>query len=273
MPAVATTLKYAPTVEVDLSSNKIEFADSEIAGHRVQIEISASDLTTHCLWSREAGSDRPVGSIDASGFAGLLETALAGTYTDLDAVATGLSFTTNSINNDANKSTGANKANDLVMAYVLQKVYGLSAYDTENKVYNAKDALNMVTNAAIANAVEGSIDASGNGRGGPVDQMFRDLLAADPLRFFDASGNQEAGLFETNADVSGNGNWKLVADDIIELKLEFTFAEKVSRRVVSSQQQPTNAGNTAGSRSETVTEETVIAAGSKFQVRLQLKCT
>lgn len=271
MPAVATTLKYAPTVEVDLSANKIEFADSELAGHRVQIDISAAALTAHCLWNRTAGSDRPVGSIDASGFAGLLETALGSPYTDLDSVATGLSFSSASITNPENKS---NSANDLVMAYVLQKVYGLSAYDTANKVYNAKDALNMVTNAAVADAVQASIDASGNNaRGGAVDQMFRDLLAADPLRFFDASGNQEPGLFETNADEAGSGNWKLTTDDILELKLEFTFAEQVSRRVVSSQQQPTSAGNTAGSRTETAVEEVVIPAGSTFKVRLQIKCT
>jgi hypothetical protein len=268
----ATTLKYAPTVEVDLSANKIEFADSEIAGHRVQIDISANTLTNACVWNRAVGSDRPVGSIEAAAFAGLLETALEGTYTDLDAVVTGLSYSTGSIFNAENRSAGAKKANDLVMAYVLQKVYGLSAYDTANKVYNAKDALNMVTNANVADAVEGSINAH-NARAGPVDQMFRDLLAADPLRFFDASGNQETGLFETNADEAGSGNWKLTAGDILEIKLEFTFAEQVSRRVVSSQQQPTNAGNTAGSRTETVTEEIVIPANSTFKVRLQIKCT
>lgn len=271
MPAVATTLKYAPTVEVDLSANRIEFADAEEAGHRVQIDISANSLTNACVWNRAVGSDRPVGSIEAAAFAGYLETALAGTYTDLDAVSTGLSFSTGSINNDENKSAGAKKANDLVMAYVLQKVYGLSAYDTANKVYNAKDALNMVTNAAIADRVEESIN-NHNLRGEAVDQMFRDLLAADPLRFFDASGNQESGLFETNADEAGSGNWKLTAGDILEIKLEFTFQEQVSRRVVSSQQQPTGAGNAAGSRTETVTEEVIIPAGGKFKVRLQLKC-
>jgi hypothetical protein len=144
-------------------------------------------------------------------------------------------------------------------------------------VYNAKDALNMVANAAIANAVKLNInDGDHNARGGAVDQMFRDLLAADPLRFFDASGNQEAGLFETNADVSGNGDWKLTTDDILEIKLEFTFLEQVSRRVVSSQQQPTTSGRPtppAGGAAETATEEVVIPANSTFKVRLQIKCT
>jgi hypothetical protein len=268
--ATATLLKYAPVVEVDLSGNKIEFADSEEAGHRVQIDIAASDLNTCFLWSRPVGSDRPVGSIVKADFTSLLNDALT-TFTDLDGIASGLSFTTNTLANSANQS---DNVNDLIMAYVLYKVYGATNYNTDNKVFNVGDALNMVTNEQVANAVEESLDDN-NDRGGAVDQMFRDLLAANPTRFFNADGKQEAGLFETNADAAGSGNWKLIANDIIEIKLEFTFAAKVSRRVVSSQQQPTTAGNasTTPARAETVTEETVIPANSKLKVRLQIKAS
>lgn len=269
MPATATTLKYAPIVAVDLSNNPIEFADAEEAGHRVQISIPAADLNTCCIWNRAAGSDRPVGSILSAAFKGFLETALAGTYTDLDAIASALSFSSGTLVNADNVS---NSVNDLVMAYVLYKVYGLSAYDTANKVFNTGDAKNMVTNSDVSTAVKTSIDAH-NARGDAVDQMFRDLLAADPLRFFDLSGNQIAGLFETNADADGSGNWQLTTDDILEIKLELNFVQQVSRRVVRSQQQPTSANNTLNSLTETVTEEQVIPAGSKIKVRLQIKAS
>ncbi len=114
---------------------------------------------------------------------------------------------------------------------------------------------------------------SGGARGGPVDQMFRDLLAADPGRFFDASGVQVTGLFETNADASGNGTWLIAAGDILELKLEFAFTAQVSRRVVRSQQQPLDAVGGAESPPEEVVEEVIIASGDKFKVRLQLVAT
>lgn len=265
----AALLKYSPVIAVDLSNNAIEFADAEEAGHRVQVGISAATLNPCFSWNRAVGSDRPVGSANSAAFKAALEAALSTTYTDIDGIATGLSFSSGVLANDANTS---DNVNDLVMAYVLYKVYGLSAYDTSNKVYNATDALNMTTNAAVGDAVKTSIDAN-NARGQAVDKMFRDLLAAHPTRFFTAGGVQEPGLFETNADAAGSGNWKLIADDILELKLEFTFQQQVSRRVVSSQQQPTTAGNTSGTRSETITEEVVIGAGSKLNVRLQVKVT
>jgi hypothetical protein len=265
----AALLKYAPVIDVDLSANKIQFADAEEAGHRVQVSIPAATLNPCFSWNRTLGSDRPVGSADSAAFKAALEAALSTTYTDIDGMSNGLSFSSGVLKNADNIS---NNVNDLVMAYVLYKVYGESAYDTKNKVYNATDALNMVTNAAVADAVGDSIDAN-NDRGEAVDKMFRDLLAADPLRFFTSGGVQEPGLFETNVDVAGSGNWKLIADDILELKLDFTFVQPVSRRVVSSQQQPTTAGNTSGTRTETVTEQEVIPAGTNLRVRLQIKCT
>jgi hypothetical protein len=263
--ATPTTLKYAPVVSVDLSGNEINFADAETDGHRVQIGVSAANMNAACKWARAAGSDRPVGNILSTPFKATLEAALSTTYTDLDAIATGLSFSTGALVNAANVS---GNVNDLIMDYVLFKVYGLTAKDTANKVYNATDALNMVSNADVGAAVGTSIDAN-NARAGPVDQMFRDLLAADPARFFDGSGLQIPGLFEINADASGNGDWLLAADDIFEIKLKFVFTAQVSRRVVSAQEQPTVEGGTA----EDVTEEVIIPANHELKVRLQLKVT
>lgn len=276
MPAPnATTLKYAPVVAVDLSGNPINFADAEADGHRVQVNVPATELNGACLWSREAGSDRPVGRIDSAVFATVVEAALARDYTDLDGIPAGLSFSSvGAIANDENKSYTTKKSNDLIMAYVLFKVYGSTNFNTANKVYNANDAKEMVDNLKIATAVKDNIDISGNnGRGGPTDQMFRDLLAADPGRFFTEGGIQVTGLFETNGDVSGNGNWLLAAGDILEIKLEFEFAAQVSRRVVRSQQQPLEAVGGALSPVEEVVEEVIIPAAHKFKVRLQLLAT
>jgi hypothetical protein len=267
--ASATTLKYAPVVSVDLSGNEINFADAETDGHRVQIAVAAADMNAACKWTRTVGSDRPVGSIVSADFKTTLEAALSTTYTDLDAIATGLSYSTGALVNAANVS---GNVNDLIMDYVLFKVYGLTAKDTANKVYNATDALNMVTNADVGAAVKTSIDAN-NARAGPVDQMFRDLLAADPARFFTAAGLQIPGLFESNADAAGNGSWLLAADDILEIKLKFVFTAQVSRRVVSSQQQPLEAEGGAATPAEEVTEEVIIPNGHELKVRLQLKVT
>jgi hypothetical protein len=266
MSATATTLKYANTVNVDLEANAVNFADSEADGHRVQIAMTANDLNTHFAWNRAAGSDRPVGSVtDAAGLETLLAAALTD-FTDLDSMATGLSFSAGTL---ADAELQQATSNDLIVQYVLFKVYGLSAYDTTNKVYNPKDAQNMTTNADVADAIVTDI-SNNNARGQAVDKMFRDLLAADPARFFDASGHQIPGLFETNTDLSGSGNWELTAGDVIEIKTTFTFSAQVSRRVVSAQEQPLDAVGGALSPPETVTEEVVIPAGHVMHIRLQI---
>ena len=262
MPATATQLKYANTVNVDLSGNAINFADSETDGHRVQIEMTPNDLNTHFRWARSTGSDRPVGAVvETAAFKSKLSEALTG-FSDLDAMATGLSLSSGVL---ADTELIGETANDLIVQYVLFKVYGLSSYDTKEKVFNSKDALGMTTNDDVADAIVTDISGH-NAKGGEVDQMFRDLLAADPARFFDASGRQVTGLFETNTDVSGSGSWAITDNDLIEIKLTFTFAAQVSRRVVSAQEQPL-----VGASAETVTEEVVIPAGHVMHVRLQIK--
>jgi hypothetical protein len=254
-------------VNVDLSNNAINFADSEEDGHRVQVTMPKSDLNAHLKWNRAAGSDRPIGSMeDIPGFKAALVTALNSGYTDLDAMSTGLSLSTGVLTNaELQQMT----ANDLIMQYVLYKVYGSSSFDTQGKVFNPKDALNMTTSDDVAEAVTVDI-ASNNAKGGALDKMFRDLLAADPTRYFDASGKQITGLFEINADASGNGSWNIVEDDLVEIKLTFTFKAQVSRRVVSAQEQPLVGGSTPA---ESVTEEVILPAESKLHVRLQVKAS
>lgn len=268
MAPTAQTLKYTPLVNVDLSNNEINFADALLEGHRIAINVPVATLNTHFKWSREAGSDRPVGNCeDLSGLKAALETAFATTYYDQDGIVGAQDLSTASIANVENQTQ---TMNDVIMAQVLFKVYGASNQDTNGKVFNTADALNMVSNAAVAEAITTSIDVSGNGRGKPIDLMFRDLLAADPTRYFDGSGIQVAGLFETYTDASGSGDWALIIGDIIQVNVTFTFAAQVSRRVVSAQEQPTTAGNTAGSRSEEVTEEVILAPGHKLPVRFLL---
>lgn len=267
MAFTPTLLRYSPVVNVDLSDNQVNFADALTEGHRVQIKMNTTTLNSFFKWVRTVNSDRPVGQVQNLGnFTTALQYTFTQEFIDLDGIVGAQDIATASITNTNNK---ANTINDLIMAYVLQKVQGASNFNTDNKVFNTNDALNMVTNAVAADAIITSL-SSHNARGQEIDQMFRDLLAADPTRFFDGSGIQITGLFETHTDVSGSGSWHLVDGDIIQIRLTFTFLEKVSRRVVSAQEQPTTAGNTTGGRSEEVTEETIIQPNDTFAIRLQI---
>ena len=192
MPATSQVLRYSEIIAIDLSSNAINLADADTVGHRVQVPIAKEDLNLYFKWSRTQGSDRPVGYIDdIAGFRACLNTCFSDGFTDLDAISNGLSYTTGSLANAQNRS---GTVNDLAFAYILYKVYGSSAYDTDNKVYNTGDALNMVANADVSTAIGSSIQ-SHNSRGQAVDQMFRDLLAQNPGRFFSAQGIKHPGLF------------------------------------------------------------------------------
>lgn len=259
-------LQYSELVNIDLSGNAVNFADAELNGHRVLAPIAVEDLNTYFKWIRTIGSDRPVGYVDSlSDFTVCLLVALSEGFVDVDGVSNGLCFSSGALQNTENQTY---TANDLVMAYVLFKLYGDSSFDTSLVTYNTMDALNMVTSEDVAAAIGISI-AQSNDRGLAVDQMFQNLLEADPSRFFDASGVQLTGLFETTDDVSGDGSWNYVENDRIEIVLIFTFHAPVTRRNVLNNQ--INLQETPLSTQPF--EEIIIATGETFQIRLQLLAT
>jgi len=136
-------------------------------------------------------------------------------------------------------------------------------------VYNLEDAQQMLSNGTLTMAIHNSLSAeealstAAGADKGSVDAMFRDLLAADPMRFFDATGKQVSGLFETNVDEDSTGSWGFVQNDKIEMRVQFNFTNSVTRRGV---QDPSMGGN------EEV-DNVIIAAGSKFTIRLQIVAT
>ena len=272
MAPVPTTLRYRRLVSIGLAANAINLSTSAAMGHRVLFNMSAADANAFFYWTRDVGSPRAIGhfsstAVDAD--ENTLEQELAvslGTpYTDMDAVAEKLNFNSSVLDSSADarlRNNGQISANDLVMSYVLFKCYGSSTYVTNDVVYNLEDAQNMLTNEAVASAIVTSLAADdASGAGYYVDNMFTNLLAADPMRFFDASGKQVAGLFETNADASGSGSWNLVAGDKLEFPLEFAFTAPVTTSSVQD-----NAGELSGNTDKT----TVLEAGDKFNVRLQI---
>ena len=241
-------------------------------GHRVQIPMSVDDMNTFFVWNRRAGSERAVGHFNADGasvaFDEALSYSLSRIYNDVDGVTNGLNFSSSIL--DANtdsrvRKNGSVMANDIVMCYVIYKCYGSSSAPTEGVIYNLQDAHDMLSNGALVSAIHSSLsqeetlsNVSGVDKGA-VDAMFRDLLAADPSRFFDSAGKQIPGLFEVNADTDSKGSWGFVQNDKIEIVVQMKFLNPVTRRSVDSAEED----------SETV----VITAGSTFKIRLQIVAT
>jgi hypothetical protein len=265
---MATLLKYSDLVEVDMAAdNDVNFADVEDYGHRLVVECDLSALSAYLGWSRAAGADRPTAKLATgaeAGFKAALEAALNSSYDDIDGVTGGLHFGTaylNSENADPRLRAAGVTANDIPLAFVLYKLYGSSGAETLNQIYNLQDAHGMVTSSDVAQAIVDSIKAA---EAGATDAMFRDLLAACPSRFFDASGIPFTGIFETNADVSGSGSWPLIEDDIIEVKTKFVFKSKVTRRGVAGREHDLSA-------SVNENEQVIISPEDYFYVRLQFK--
>ena len=266
--AIPTTLRYKRLVQVGLASNTINLSTSAAMGHRVQVTMPVNELNSFFYWQRLAGSPRAEGHFNTTGFVASMNATLAGVYSDLDSVYTGLSFTSSSLNSaiDPRLRNGPDEcANDLVVAYVLFKCFGSTAATTLDVVYNLEDALNMVTNNTVSSAINASLlddeAASTLTNPGIIDSMFTHLLAAEPKRFFDASGKQVPYLFETNADVSGTGSWNLIQGDIIEIPIQFTFTAPVTLNSVRD-----TAGELSGNTDPTV----IMKVGDTFNVRLQV---
>ena len=268
--ATAQLLNYSSIVDVDMdATNDVNFADVEDYGHRVQVEINKTAVENYLRWARTSGSARPSAALAASGetaFVNAVKDALGDGFVDIDGVVDGLHFgsSTMSTNTDARiRKNGAISSNDIPMAYVLYKLYGSSATETLDKIYNLNDAHEMLSNDSVANAINTSLKAQ---VAGSLDVMFRDLLAADPHRFFDASGVPVAGIFETNADANGTGTWKITANDIIEVKVKLIFKSKITRRGVAGREHLLSDANSGEN------QQVLIAPDDYFYVRLQLKC-
>ena len=283
MPATAQTLQYADLVTADVAvDNQVNFVDYDNYGHRVQVSLPAVDANAALGWTREAGTARPVGRFlldNSSTFTSALASALSTGYTDIDAVTGKLSFDSVvfDTNTDSRIRESGISANDLVMAYVLCKVYGSSAVTTQEKIFNLEDAHGMLTSEFLAGRINTSFTAaealSSNttNEKGAIDAMFRDLLASDPHRFFDSDGKQIPGLFETNADSLSSGSWNLISGDVIEMRVEFTFQNQITLRTTRDVSQALNdaLGNPLDANKETI----IIDAGDKFNIRLQLSIT
>lgn len=272
MPGSATAqlLSYATVVDVAMDqTNDVNLADAEDYGHRVVVPISKDAMDQYFGWARASGSARPVAALTAekeAAFKKAIRDALAAGYVDIDGVTGALHFGSAvlSTNTDARiRKGGLISANDIPLAYVLYVLYGSSAAQTLDKVYNLEDAHEMLSNASVADAITESLKAS---VGGAVDGMFRDLLASDPARFFDAAGVPVPGIFETNADAAGAGSWKLTGEDTVEVKLKLVFKSKVTRRGVAGREI-----NVSALGSYPDNQQVIINPEDYFYVRLQLK--
>ena len=267
----ATTIRYRQIIDIDLANTAVNFAESGTLGHRVQLPMNISVLNSFFVWHRPSGSSRPVGhflavSNEGLSFVDALTSALGTAFLDLDGVSSGLNFSSSILdaNTDSNiRKNGMVSANDLLMAYVLYKCYKSSSAVTLNTVYNLSDAQEMLTNENFTSSILSSFnneETLSNNPGddkGAIDAMFRDLLAADPSRFFRANGTQIPGLFETNADTESRGSWMFVENDNLELRVQFKFQEPVTTRSTTDDEVST----------------VVIPAGSTFLIRLQLTAT
>ena len=273
----ASVLRYRKLVTTDLANQAVNLAESGTMGHRVQVPMSVDDLNSFFVWDRPAGSERAVGHFVATSSTGvkfdnIMINSLSKVYTDVDGVTNGLNFSSAILdaNTDSRVRLNGNvTANDIVMSYLLYKCYGSSAAPTMSVVYNLEDAQQMLSSGTLTMAIHNSLSTeealstSASADKGAVDAMFRDLLAADPMRFFDATGKQIAGLFETNADADSTGSWGFVQNDKIEMCVQFNFTNSVTRRGV---QDPSMGGSDE-------VDNVIIAAGSKFTVRLQIVAT
>jgi hypothetical protein len=244
--ARAQTILYRKTVCFGLANQQINFATAASLGHRVQVSIPVDLMNQYFYWTRDEGVVSPVGRFTnaPSGvptFNASLVAAFNGDYTDLDGVAKGLNFSSSALDMDNNlkRDVRGNSANDLVMAYLMFKCFGSSAYDPTDIIYNLEDAFNMLTSEQLADAIKDSLlvedgkaalvtptSAAGLNKG-EVDAMFRGFLAADPMRYF-KNGTQIEGLFETTVNQDYEGNWCFTIGDKIEVPLQLVFTEAVN---------------------------------------------
>jgi hypothetical protein len=254
--ATPHVIQYPELVNVNLINQAINFADIDVIGHRIQIPVPRSILEESFEWTRLSTDTVPKGKVkEVADFVYVLMNAFSKIYRDLDADSDGLSFDSSaltSINDIRIRSGGSTSANDIVMAYVLSRLYGKTSIQTKDYIFNVEDAHAMLTNETLALAIGLSLytDTGKNA----VQEMFKQLVAKDGNRFKDASGNIPIALTSSADGISGSGTWKLAVNDCIEIRTEFVFHAPITRRDLHE--------NTI-----------VIPSGTTFRARLQLLAT
>ena len=338
MPAVPAILRYRKVVNWGLTPQAINFAQSSFMGHRVCFSVPVDFMNQYLTWSRGAGELRPTGRFNndpnpagcVPTFYQMIARCLGTQYTDLDGVASGLNYSSEALDAtsdmkrdqnianftwdytplsgqspSASTSTPASShygANDLVMAFVLNKCFGSSAFDAYGIVYNLDDGFGMLTNEQLSEAIKVSLleeealaaaqiaptkaaaDQLPGDIKGQVDAMFRSLLSIDSQRFH-KNGRQITGLFETNTDADASGNWCLTPGDKIEIPIKLYFRAPVT--VLSVVDGAKNASSATPDQVETVFINGEAAAldahdpaqaaaadrGNVMAIRLQLVCS
>jgi hypothetical protein len=300
MPAVPSLVLFKKVVNWGLTAQAINFAQSSFMGHRVCFSVPVDLMNEYFRWTRASGEVRPTGRFVAEPttianlppFATALERCLGTQYTDLDGVAKGLDYSSTALDctDDMKRDAAISNAtwnysalpagaavsapaathygaNDLVMAFVLNKCFGSSAFDAYDIVYNLDDGFGMLTSAQLAAAINLSMQEEedlaeacvlptkllanqqpGDIKG-QVDAMFRSLLSIDPQRFYNG-GKQIAGLFESNTDEDASGNWCLTVGDKIEVPIKLYFRAPVT--VLSVTDGAKNASSDTPDQVETV---------------------
>jgi hypothetical protein len=250
--ATPHVIQYPELVNVNLINQAINFADLDVIGHRIQIPVPRSTLENSFEWTRVATDTVPKGKVtEVADFVYVMMNAFSRVYRDLDADTDGLSFdssTLTAINDDRLRPTGGTTANDIVMAYVLAKLYGKSSIQTRDYIFNVEDAHAMLTNETLALAIGLSLYTD-TGKSA-VEEMFKQLVAKDGNRFKDASGNMPIALTSAADGITGSGTWKFAVNDCLEIRTEFVFHAPITRR---------------DAQSNTI----VLPSGTTFRARLQ----
>lgn len=266
-----TLLTYTNLVTVNMDeTNDVNIADTGDYGHRVQVTLGKTLFNLYFRWHRDVGQDRPHAKLSTSDiventFKSVLIESLNSSYMDIDGVTGGLHFSTAnlSLNRDPRlRKNGLVSANDIPMAFVMYRLYGNSAFQTKDYVFNLNDAHDMLSSETVADAIIASFKQHETGA---LDKMFRDLLSQDPRRFFDENGHQEPNLFETSTDLAGDGSWKLIENDIVEIKTKLIFHSNITKRGVAGREHLLSDVN------EAENQQKIIVPDDYFYVRLQLK--
>jgi len=258
-----SSLLYPLFLSVDIQGNAVDFTDvvSGALGHRILVKIAAEDLNRYFKWSRPAGSSSAVGILDDSaGFAACLNTAFMDGFVDLDANATGLSFTTQS-----NSVATASSINDIIAAYVINATYGKSSADIRNSYYDTQVFRGMLTNDTVSASIVQSITEN-SGLGGLFDGMFKKLVEADFIRYV-ANGAVNPGIISPTVTQDMTGSWMFIPGDSIQIVSKFTFNTAITQRSLTIEHMDIVGVPNANAPPKRI----VIAPGTIFSVVLQLQ--
>ena len=235
--STAQTLFWDDVISIDTVPDAVTLTDTT-GFHKVRVEVPLADIQARFGWRRDDGTTRPVGYWKTGEVTTLFDlvgnaNGVVNLNTKVDLTPTTLNFTSA----DLDLGFAVGTANDFVVPYVLDKIFGNSGVmkGVVPSYQLLVDGDPLLSTSDFSAAFSAQIVTSTDGVGAvsyAANSLFQELLTKDIVRFNGTDALTISDVWTqgtvTSDSLASANPWGLLVGDIIQFTVKFTFASSIT---------------------------------------------